>query len=398
MNKLALLVFLIASLLVKGNSQPNFTNILDCWDGKYNKAYELYEEISVSCAYHFGNPEITSKALQAYKLISDCFMHCDSVMGLNKDNLFDTKIRYIETWILFAWFNQLSCTNSIFTDKQNAEYLEKVLEYRSNGNIDKNDNVRTNYTDEFLERSYFEQVYLAYMHFRYISDEKAVKFGTEYVEYLKVLYGENFILKIFSDDNLLFETGRVYNILKIIPPKVNEDVRIDYFTLFIEMYAEFYLIKLKADAKFELLPTEINDIDFANLYCRNKIDTTCTRYCEYLGRNARSNFKLNNYDSFYYYILKWSDCPHSTAKELWVYLNIGDEIWRIEKTQTHQQEFNKNILLICDMLYDKIISQESVAQEYFRLAEYYLKAGDEVGANRAIKKGKRLDKLGRTNK
>ena len=137
--------------------------------------------------------EITTKALDAYELLLECFEHCNKSIYLSDEYASDARFRYIETWQLFAWFNQLSCTNSIFKDDENKKYLDTVLVFRPAQDSLLLKNMKMTVTESDLKSSYYNQVYLAFVHYRYISDEKAVKFGVEYIEHLRNDYGVGFI-------------------------------------------------------------------------------------------------------------------------------------------------------------------------------------------------------------
>ncbi|MBN2778984.1 MAG: hypothetical protein JXR36_15200 [Bacteroidales bacterium] len=380
-----LLIFV--SLIVYGQQYSN--NELVMWEQKFSEVSDLYEEISVACFKHSGNPEITTKALDAYTLLLECFDHCNKSIDFSDEYISDARFRYIETWQLFGWFNQLSCTNSIFKDEENKLYLDTVLDFRPTQDSLLLTNMKMPVSENALKESYYNQVYLAYLHYRYISDEKAVKFGVEYIEHLRNDYGVGFIGIVFRDKSLKFHTGRIYNILKTIPPKVDDDLKIEYFTCFLEMYGEYFLIKTEAGDRLELLPIEISDIGLANSYCKKNITNSNENFCELIKRNMIANLKLLNFATFEFYYGLWVDCAEPTTTDLWSLLSIFDQIAVVEKTQTQQIEYKKNIALICDLLYKKLIVKDAGADDYCRLSEYYLSADNKSGAEKAQKMAKK---------
>lgn len=383
-----LLIFV--SLIVYGQQDSN--NELVVWEQKYKEVSDLYAEISFSCFKHAGNPEIKTTAFEAYTLLLECFDHCNKSIELNESYLSDARFRYIETWQLFAWFNQLSCTNSIFTDDENKKYLDTVLVFRPAQDSLLLKNMKLTVTESDLKASYYNQVYLAYLHYRYISDEMAVKFGVEYIEHLRNDYGVGFISIVFGDKKFISHTGRIYNILKTIPPKVDDDFKNEYFTCFLEMYGEYFLIKTEAGDRFELLPIEISDIDLANSYCKKKISNSSESFCQLIKRNMIANLKLLNFANFEFYYGLWKDCSETNAAELWSLLSIFDKLAIVNKTVIQQTEYEKNISLICDALNSKFFGTETSSEEYCLLAEYYNKAGNKSGAEKAKKLAKKKAK------
>lgn len=378
--------------------QQDSYNELVVWEQKYKEVSDLYGEISVACVIHAGSPEITTKALDAYKLMIECFEHCNKSIYLSDEYISDARFRYIETWQLFAWFNQLSCTNSIFKDDENKKYLDTVLVFRPAQDSLLLKNMKMTVTESDLKSSYYNQVYLAFVYYRYISDEKAVKFGVEYIEHLRNDYGVGFIGIVFRDKSLISHTGRIYNILKTIPPKVDDYLKIEYFTCFLEMYGEYFLIKSELGDRFELLPIEISDIGIANSYCKKNITKNSENYYELIERNLMANLKLLNFENFEFYYGLWTNCPEVNTPKLWSLLIVFDQIAIVEKTQTQQIEYKKNISLICDLLYQKLIVRKAGADEYSRLSEYYLSVENKSGAEKAQKMAKKQKNKRNRNK
>jgi hypothetical protein len=155
------------------------------------------------------------------------------------------------------------------------------------------------------------------------------------------------------------------------------------------MYGEYFLFKSKEGDRFEFLPIEISDIGLANSYCKQNIIKNSENYCELIERNLMANLKLLNFDNFEFYYGLWTNCAEVTAPKLWSLLNVFDQIAIVEKTQTQQMEYKKNISLICDLLYQKLIVLKASADEYSRLSEYYLSAENKSGAEKAQKMAKK---------
>ena len=191
---------------------------------------------------------------------------------------------------------------------------------------------------------------------------------------------------------MISHTGRIYNILKTIPPKVDDDLKIEYFTCFLEMYGEYFLIKSELGDRFELLPIEISDIGIANSYCKKNITKNSENYCELIERNLMANLKLLNFENFEFYYGLWTNCPEVNTPKLWSLLIVFDQVAIVEKTQSQQVEYKKSIVLICDLLYDRLRVLNTSADEYCRLSEYYLLADSKTGAGKAKKLAKKKTK------